>query len=89
MQANRNALSEQEEAVIVAVDALTLLNELPAPGRIGLQADPPMTTSEVMLTAGKLAGAGLLNVHDNEGVTAYLLTPEGFEWANAITARGT
>jgi hypothetical protein len=82
-------LTTEEEAVLVAVDGLTIDRVLPAPGRIGLVARPAMTTAEVMRTAGGLAMLGVLTVHEDDGITFYEPTPEGREYLASIYARGT
>lgn len=79
-----------DEAVLAAVDVMTDAGETPAPGQIGLRAQPAMTTLEVMRTAARLHEDGYLAIHDDgDGVIFYSLTTDGAERAAAITARGT
>jgi hypothetical protein len=82
-------LTENQEAVVVAVKVMTRQSELPTPGMLGLIAEPPLTTAEVMLTAGELIHDGLLRMGDFEGLTYYMLTGSGDQYATHVASRGS
>jgi predicted transcriptional regulator len=79
-------LNAAQEAVVVTVDALYLDRQL-ASARIGVYANPPMSTDEASTIARLLAGEGYLLERHDDGTLYYELTHQGVKYVQSLIER--
>jgi hypothetical protein len=77
------------EAVLVAIDGLTIDRVLPTPGRIAGATRSKLSPLDVLTHVNALTRDGFLTTKD-DGVCVYsALTDRGREWTANIYARGS